>query len=78
MPSLFQDDRPEFRGREDDHIIERGSGTNNIGSVIVCWVARMGASGVVLDLKDTYVRTKEGPSSPGPEGWNLLDGIRLQ
>ena len=78
MPSLFQDDRPEFRCREDDHVFELDFGTNSIGSVIVCWVARMGASGVVLDLKDTYVCTNEGPSSPGPEGLNLLDGIRLQ
>ena len=78
---LFENDMPELRVRvmEEQQIIELDLGTHSSAGVLVCWVARMGASGVVLSLKDSY-RYSGGASDReiGPNSWNPLDGICLQ
>lgn len=77
---LFENDCPEFRVRvlEKHQVIELDFGTNGRKGGVVCWVARMGDSGVVLDLTDSYRYWPEGAPEIGPVGWNLLDGICLQ
>lgn len=76
---LFEDDMPELRVRviEERQTIEVDFGAQ--GTALVCWVAHMGASGVVLDLKESY-RYSGGEADQviTPGRWNPLDGICLQ
>lgn len=80
LHALLSDTWPEFRVRvnEERQIIELEFGTNGPVSELVCWVARMGDSGVVLDLKDSYRYWPEGAPETGNMARSLFDGICLQ
>ena len=80
LHALLSNTWPEFRVRvnEERQIIELEFGTNGPTSDLVCWVARMGDSGVVLDLTDSYRYWPEGAPESDNTGGNLFEGICLQ
>ena len=65
--AVLSDSWPEFRVRvnEEHQIIELEFGINGPVSELVCWVARMGDSGVVLDLNGSYRYWPEGAPETG-------------